>query len=73
MFSYICGEIIYCGDGILIIDNHGIGYEMLISNQTSVNCHIGEQIQIFVYMQVREDGIALFGFSTEEENKCFLS
>lgn len=72
MISYIKGtlEAVY-EDGI-VIDNHGIGYD--IKTPVILLHHlpeIGSEMKIFTYMYVREDALGLFGFLTKEELEVF--
>lgn len=71
MFSYICGEITDYGEGTVTVDVNGVGFELSVSDYTLSECHLGQKQKLFVYMQVKEDGICLFGFSTAEEKIMF--
>ncbi len=56
----------------LVIECSGVGY--FVSIPTSVYAdvsNIGERFKIFTYQQVKEDGIELFGFSSEGQRSCF--
>lgn len=72
MFSYIYGEIVEFGNGIVVVDVNGVGFELSVSGYTMADCQIGKKQRLYTYMQVKEDGIALFGFSTLEEKNMFL-
>lgn len=69
MISFISGKVEYAGENFVIVENNGLGYEVGVSNNTLVKCRVGESIKLYTYMQVKEDGISLFGFLTEEEKK----
>lgn len=56
----------------ILVDVNGIGYQVIPS--AGVLRHkikIGEDIRLFVYTHVREDQLALFGFSNLEEKQMF--
>lgn len=73
MIAYLIGTIEQKQEGSMVVDVNGIGYELSISNNTLISLPIeGETAKIFTYMQVKEDGISLFGFATEEEKTLFL-
>lgn len=73
MFSFIIGTVRYKQDNILILENNGIGYEINVSNQTLFNLPpLNEEVKIHTYFQLREDGVGLFGFLTQEEKQMFL-
>ncbi len=71
MIAYIKGTIEHITDNSLIIENNGIGYHVYVSNNTLSDAKQGEQTKIHTYMNVKEDGITLYGFKTEEEMNMF--
>ncbi len=72
MYSFISGRIVSVVDGIVVIENNGIGYELNVSANTLSRCTVGNNMQLFTYLQVKEDIFALFGFSSQEEKSMFL-
>ena len=72
MFNYICGEIVELGNGLVIVDVNGVGFELYVSGYTMADCAIGKKQRLYTYMSVKEDDISLFGFSTLEEKAMFL-
>lgn len=72
MFNYIYGEIVNFGNSTAIVDVNGVGFELYVSGFTMADCQIGQKQRLYTYMQVKEDDISLFGFSTLEEKKMFL-
>lgn len=71
MISYLNGEIVEKDSNRVVIDVAGIGYELQVSDNTLVDCQVGQKRKLNCYMQVREDGVSLFGFSTMEEKRLF--
>jgi Holliday junction DNA helicase RuvA len=72
MIGYIKGKILQSSNGTLLIENNGIGYEIMCSAsvyQEIVNNKGGD---VFTYLAVREDGISLYGFISPEEKEMFL-
>ncbi|KKT66594.1 MAG: Holliday junction ATP-dependent DNA helicase RuvA [Candidatus Woesebacteria bacterium GW2011_GWA2_44_33] len=56
----------------IIVDAGGVGYQVLPSTGVLRNkVKIGEEIRLFIYTHVREDQLALFGFSGLEEKQMF--
>ena len=73
MISFLYGMIEEMGEGYLILNVGGVGYELCVSNHTLASIGmIGEDVKIYTYLQVKEDGIALYGFSDKEEKDMFL-
>lgn len=73
MFYYLKGELAHRDINSCVIDCAGVGYKLTVSLLTSeANAHkLGKEIKLFTYLAVREDGIELFGFGSNEEKECF--
>ncbi|MBO5212839.1 MAG: Holliday junction branch migration protein RuvA [Clostridia bacterium] len=73
MIYHVDGTLDYCESGACIIDCCGVGYKLTVSDNTyaDVCAHVGERMKLFTYLQVREDGVELFGFKTSEELGAF--
>jgi holliday junction DNA helicase RuvA len=57
----------------VIVDVHGVGYQIAIALSTYFNLsHIGSPIQLWISTHIRNDTIQLFGFGTNEEKQAFL-
>lgn len=73
MISFLIGEIEEKREGLLTMNVNGVGYELFISNSSLATLpNAGEVAKVLTYMAVREDGVFLFGFSTNEEKELFL-
>lgn len=73
MYSYIKGELVKRTDDYVVVDNNGIGYEILCPAALSLNLgDIGSQVTCWIYQSVREDDISLYGFASPEEKDMFL-
>lgn len=72
MIQYIKGTLVDMDEESVIIDNHGIGFQVHISGQTFEYLpQIGAEIKMYIYFQVKEDGFALFGFLTKDDLRVF--
>ena len=71
MISYIIGEIKYIGEDNFVIENNNIGYFINSSFHTIKTLEINNEFKIFTKMNVREDDISLFGFSSKDELEVF--
>ena len=55
-----------------IIDVHGVGYDVQIPLCTFDKLpRVGEETALWIFTQVREDAITLFGFAEKDEKKLF--
>ena len=73
MFYYVSGELAYKDLNTCVIDCGGVGYKLTVSHITSeaLASSVGKRVKLFTYLAVREDGIELFGFASDEERICF--
>lgn len=77
MFYYISGKLAHLDPAFAVVDANGVGYKLTISGTThaAMPPHLtvkeAPTVKLFTYMSVREDGIELFGFSSEEELSSF--
>ena len=55
----------------ICVDNHGIGYQMMVPMRGESFPKIGQEIKIYTHMHVREDDVSLFGFLSKEEKEAF--
>ena len=56
---------------MVVVDNHGIGYQMMVPMRGESFPKIGQEIKIYTHMHVREDDVSLFGFLSKEEKEAF--
>lgn len=72
MISYIKGELVQVRSDKIIVECQGIGYQIQIPMSLADRLpSCGSEVQIHTYLQVREDGIGLFGFASPEERELF--
>lgn len=70
MYSYLIGMIVDMARDYIVLENNGIGYLIHVSNPYQFTR--GKETKVYVYQQVKEDAILLFGFLTKEEKELFL-
>lgn len=60
-------------EGVLL-DVHGVGYEVLVSTHHSQQLlsKQGSAVQVSIYTHVKEDALQLFGFVSEQERELFV-
>ena len=71
MISYIKGILEDMSPGMVVVDNHGIGYQMMVPMRGESFPKIGQEIKIYTHMHVREDDVSLFGYLSKEEKEAF--
>jgi Holliday junction DNA helicase RuvA len=73
MYNFVKGKIVEKQNNILVLENNGIGYELIASTNTISNLpQLNTETKVYTYQQVREDGIFLYAFSSLEEKSMFL-
>lgn len=71
MFDYIKGNKIKASNGLLVLENAGIGYLLNVSDECIRYFEGCDVVKAYTYLAVKEDGITLFGFYSEEERAMF--
>ena len=71
MIGKLRGKVDAVGEGFLIIDVNGVGYEVQASARTLRNLKTSDDVSLTIDTHVREDAIRLFGFSSELERSWF--
>jgi Holliday junction DNA helicase RuvA len=71
MIDYIKGKIVELSPALLVIDNNGIGYSMLISLQTYQALEGKDEATVYIHQYFREDLQEYYGFATKDERGLF--
>ena len=72
MISFIKGTVEDISESSLIVETSGgVGYEIFMTGPQMARIQIGDSVRIHTYLQVKEAGIALFGFMTRQEIAMF--
>lgn len=72
MIARLAGILLEKNPPQVVIDVHGLGYEVDVPMSTFYNLPAtGEKVTLLTHFIVREDGQYLYGFSTDEERFAF--
>ena len=72
MISYIKGTLVEKAPARIVVDNSGLGYEILLPlSSYDMIGDIGSEVLVYTHFHVREDSQTLFGFATTKERKLF--
>ncbi len=71
MFYYVNGVVAEIEQNLAVIDCNGVGYACATTNYTLSQLKKGEQAKLYTYLNVREDAVDLFGFSSQSELRSF--
>lgn len=70
MYDYIKGIVTDINFNNITLENNGIGYTIFVANPFSFQEE--SEVKVYLYQQVKEDELSLFGFKTKEEKEIFL-
>jgi Holliday junction DNA helicase RuvA len=72
MIGRLAGILIEKNPPHLLVDCHGVGYEVAVPMSTFYNLPgLGEKLVLLTHLAVREDAHLLYGFGTAEERNVF--
>ena len=72
MITQLQGKLVEKNPTHVVIDCHGVGYFVNISLNTYSALPEGEAIQLYTYLQIKEDAHTLYGFLTKAERGVFV-
>lgn len=73
MIASLTGILSHKQPTSVIVDVHGVGYEVKIPLSTYYELSdVGSPVSLLIYTYVREDTLQLFGFCTQQEKELFL-
>src|SRR5574344_449528 len=70
MYEYIKGIVTIIESNYIVVDNNGLGYLINVANPYEYKEN--EEYLIYLYQQVKEDELSLYGFKNKEEKNLFL-
>lgn len=71
MYEYLNGELAHILPTAIVVDVHGVGYQVVFANPYRLQDSLKKQIKVLVQQVVREDSITLYGFILSEERELF--
>lgn len=71
MISYLHGKVIHKDLNYLEIDVNGVGYKVFSKSAFIEGLTFNDVASVFIYTNVKEDDIKLFGFETREDKSIF--
>lgn len=71
MFYSLTGNVLKMGTSFVAIECSGVGFKCQVSQNTLRDVDLSAPMTLYTYLNVREDALDLFGFSTEYELEWF--
>lgn len=72
MIAYVKGILTSIHDESVVVDVHGIGYDIICSNPFVFQSFLNKEVLIYTYHHVRDDAQHLYGFKNEDEKYLFM-
>ena len=72
MISYIKGMLVEKEEDRIVVEAGSIGYDIYVPLSFLASLPpVGEEVQVYTYLQVREDAVTLYGFPGRQDLKMF--
>ncbi len=72
MIARLRGELLEVGDGVVVVEAGGVGYEVMVPDSVLLALPpVGERVDLTIRQVFREDGVALYGFAEPFERRLF--
>lgn len=72
MIAYLRGKVLVTTAETVVLDVNGVGYELYCSGGAFSKIGNSDTAELYTYLQVKEDGVTLFGFASLKEKELFL-
>ena len=72
MIYFLKGAVAQVLDGSVIVDINGVGWQVFMAQSAIGKLpHNGEDVKLYTHLQLKEDGVSLFGFLDLQEKQLF--
>lgn len=71
MINSLNGIVGYVSSDSLTIDVHGVGFQVFVDKKLLSEQKAGDPLRLLIQMIFRQDTLALYGFTTQEERTIF--
>ena len=71
MIAHVSGIIVEKINTSVIVDVHGVGYEVSVASGDFENVSLDDEVKFYTYHHIREQSQELFGFSSLAAKKLF--
>ncbi|MBR6950969.1 MAG: Holliday junction branch migration protein RuvA [Oscillospiraceae bacterium] len=71
MFYYLKGKITVIEQNMAVVECGGVGFQCIASLNTLSHLELGQDVTLYTYCNIREDGFDIFGFYELSEKRSF--
>lgn len=72
MIGMLVGQVVSVDSRTALILVSSVGYETYMSSQDLSSLHEGQEVRVYTSMQVSQDAITLYGFTSQAAKRMFL-
>lgn len=72
MIEHLCGELVKREEASIVLRVGGIGFQLEVPSGSFLGSAIGEPLTVITSLNVRQDGMSLYGFASATERQFFL-
>jgi len=72
VFEYIKGKVTYIAPAYLVLESNGIGFLLYMANPFRYTDKMETEVTVYVYQDIRQDAMVLYGFRNQQEKQLFL-
>ena len=71
MIYYVSGPVTVLEPGLAVIDCGGVGYGCRVTAYTAAQLKLDKPAKLYITESIREDAHDLYGFISQEEQRCY--
>ncbi len=73
MIGWLNGRCVVCEADHLVLDVRGVGYRVFLGDHDLAACAPGDEVELWIHTQIREDAFLLYGFRGRSGRELFRS
>ena len=72
MIYSLSGTLVLKRENLIVVEAGGVGYKLFVAENVAQGLpSIGSQVKVFYYLNLKQDGLELYGFASEAELRLF--
>ena len=71
MIASVHGKVVLMEKDAAVVDVSGVGFRVYVPGEVAARLRIGEMVNLYTHLVVREDVLALYGFESRDEVELF--
>ncbi len=73
MIAFLKGNLMFINSNNVVVMVGGVGYKIFVTANLNIKLgvHLGSEVELYIYQQIKENILDLYGFSTQDEKDMF--